>query len=326
MTALGAWCGFLNVSKLGGITSHKAVAIVRKFLPKGVKIGHTGTLDPMATGVLPFAIGPTTRLISYLSDEKEYRATIRFGIDTDTNDITGKVLSTNPDKALALTKDEVESMLPQFVGNIAQVPPAFSAVHIDGARAYKLARTADSSDVESKLQEKTVTVHNIDFTNWRSGGGSDAMPFPEADVTIACKTGTYIRSIARDLGRVLGTTATLSSLHRSRSNGFAESLQSVDVNKVTQKEDVLSCLIPPLQVLGHLPRVKLSVANTARFVRGQSGVKIWSIDMNGKQVQPELDQVCVVVESGTNQVLGIGKISKLQHDWVVESVVVLDSQ
>ena len=189
--------GVLLVDKPAGVSSHDVVATVRR-ARGGVKAGHTGTLDPFATGLLLIALGSATRLIRFLpSGPKVYRASIAFGTATDTDDATGQVTAQGalPDESA------VRESIRALTGTFEQVPPAFSARHVDGRRAYAIAREGGSPE----LRPTTVTVHAWDV---------DALSPSELVATITCSPGTYIRSLARDLGRLCGTQAHLASLRR----------------------------------------------------------------------------------------------------------------
>lgn len=195
--------GFLNVNKPSGMTAHDVVARVRRLL-RIKQVGHGGTLDPMATGVLPLAIGKATRLLRFLTGEKVYVAGIKFGLRTTTDDVEGDTIATSeviPDRAL------IETALASFVGIQQQRPPNFSAVHVNGKRAYDLARAGD----EVNLATREVDIRSIEALSFES---------PVLNARIACGTGTYIRSIARDLGEQLGSGACLSSLVREQSGPF----------------------------------------------------------------------------------------------------------
>ena len=201
--------GFISINKPPLITAHDCVSKLRKLL-KQKKIGHGGTLDPMATGVLPIAVGNATRLLRFLPSNKAYVAKIRFGIVTNTDDITGEVLS---DRACSnLSLEAVQKFLPLFQGKISQRPPAFSAIQVNGKRLYDLARRGEISDTDIPI--RFVEITEIKVLGWTDGD------YPELDVMIACGAGTYIRAIARDLGEKLGCGATLSALKRTNSNGF----------------------------------------------------------------------------------------------------------
>ena len=235
---------FLPLYKPFGMTSNRAVQIVKRALKRRsdefgakLKVGHAGTLDPRATGVLTIAVGRATRFIRFLRTEKHYTATFRLGVETDSDDLEGVVL--REDAAPWVTEEDVRSALRQFVGTLSQVPPIFSAIRLDGARAYTLARGKRGSDGDGqktesgtvktrdalleKLGPRSINVSRIDVLAWRPG------PFPEVDVAIECSRGTYIRSIARDLGRVLGRPVesggghvgcTMAALERTRCGAF----------------------------------------------------------------------------------------------------------
>lgn len=248
--------GFLNLNKPSGLTSHDCVARVRRLL-RLKRVGHGGTLDPAATGVLPIALGPATRLLQYLPQDKAYRATIRLGVRTTTDDLEGEVIATQSTAGLTL-----ESILPfiqQFEGTIKQVPPSYSAIQVKGKRLYDLARAGEAVEVP----ERTVDIYKIDVLNWRPG------EFAEIDVAIACGSGTYIRAIARDLGVLLNTGGTLASLLRTRSCGFnlPESLRLEDLETQLQQETFQP--IPPAIALRHLASVSLPPEETRRWYLGQ---------------------------------------------------------
>ena len=177
--------GVLIIDKPKGITSHDVVARIRK-LSGQRKAGHTGTLDPLATGVLIVCLGQATRLIEYvMTGRKQYQAAIRFGVTTDTLDAEGKVVAQHDTSAL--TETRLRDILPIFQGDIEQVPPIFSAIKKDGQPLYKKARTGQSVEVDARL----VTIHALNWVDWQP-------PILTLDVT--CSSGTYIRSLARDIG------------------------------------------------------------------------------------------------------------------------------
>lgn len=251
--------GFISIDKPPIITAHDCVSKLRKLL-KQKKIGHGGTLDPMATGVLPIAVGNATRLLRFLPNGKAYNAKIRFGIVTNTDDITGETLSDL--NCLNLTLEEVEKYLPLFQGKITQRPPAFSAIWIDGERLYNLARRGEIADVDIPL--RSVEVTELRVLGWTGG------EHPELDVAIHCGAGTYIRSIARDLGEHLGCGATLSGLRRTYSNGF-DIDTSLTFEKVTElvRSENLEVLAPD-HGLHFLPTLSLNEDETKRWCMGQT--------------------------------------------------------
>jgi len=248
--------GFLNLNKSAGFTSHDCVAKVRRLL-RLKRVGHGGTLDPMATGVLPIALGRATRLLQYMTSEKAYRATIRLGVKTTTDDLEGEVVATA--SASGLTLETVIRFLQQFQGKIEQIPPMYSAVQVQGKRLYELARAGKTAEIP----KRQVEVYQIDVLDWRLG------EWAELDVAIACGAGTYIRSIARDLGEVLNTGGTLASLIRTQSSGFTldNSLSLEELAAQVQAETFTP--IPPEAALNHLAKVTLSSDNTRRWCQGQ---------------------------------------------------------
>jgi tRNA pseudouridine55 synthase len=201
------------------------------------------------------AVGQATRLLPYLAEGKAYEATIRFGLKTTTDDLQGEVLETAATEGLSLKT--IEALLPEFLGTIRQVPPRYSAIQIQGQRLYKLARAGEAVEVP----ERTVTIHALRVLNWRT------MPYPELDLAVECGSGTYIRSLARDLGDRLGTGATLAALIRTQSSGF-HLRESVTIETVqTQGPGIL---LTPLQVLTHLEIVSLEPEDLLRWRRGQA--------------------------------------------------------
>jgi tRNA pseudouridine55 synthase len=253
--------GFLNLNKPSGFTSHDCVARVRKIL-RTKRVGHGGTLDPAATGVLPIAVGRATRLLQYLSPDKAYRGTVRFGVRTATDDLEGEVLSSAPCPHLTLA--DIQAVLPQFLGKVQQIPPSYSAIQVDGKRLYDLARAGEI--VEAPV--RTVEVYRIEVLDWRSGD------YPELDVAIACGTGTYIRAIARDLGEVLHTCGTLAALERTLSNGF-ELANSVTLEDLAVRveagefEGLLGTAIAPELALSHMRSLTLPGDIAKRWCQGQ---------------------------------------------------------
>lgn len=248
--------GFLNLNKPFGITSHDCVARVRKLL-RLKRVGHGGTLDPAATGVLPIALGKATRLLQYLRQDKAYLATIRLGITTATDDLAGATIATQAANTLSL--EQVESALEQFQGEIQQVPPSYSAIQVQGKRLYELARAGEVV----KVSARSVEVHKIEVLDWRPG------EFPELDVAIACGPGTYIRAIARDLGAVLQTGGTLAALTRTESCGFSlEDSLSFDKLEAQLQQGTFHPILPA-DALEHLTVVTLPTINAQRWCQGQ---------------------------------------------------------
>jgi tRNA pseudouridine55 synthase len=197
--------GLVVVDKPGGMTSHDVVARVRR-LAGTRKVGHAGTLDPMATGVLVLGVNRATRLLGHLAlADKRYDATVRLGVTTTTDDADGEVVETRPTDGV--TEDAVRSALAAFVGEIDQVPSAVSAIKVDGKRAYARVRAGEEVD----LPARRVTVHALEVT---------AVDLPRVELAVHCSTGTYVRSIARDLGASLGVGGHLTALRRTTAGPF----------------------------------------------------------------------------------------------------------
>ncbi len=248
--------GFLNLNKSIGFTSHDCVAKIRRILSTK-KVGHGGTLDPLATGVLPIAIGKATRLIQFLPTQKIYRAKIRFGITTNTDDLEGNILEQN--STFHLTLDHINTCLPQFIGKIEQIPPAFSAIKKDGKKLYQLARKGELIEVS----KREIEIYEITVLNWVN------QEFSELDLMIKCGSGTYIRAIARDLGKMLGVGGTLASLERTLSCGMTlENSLNLEQIETKEKENNLT-LIEPDFPLKHLPSFIFAEEEAKRWCQGQ---------------------------------------------------------
>jgi len=205
--------GIINIYKEKGFTSHDVVAKLRGIL-KMKKIGHTGTLDPEAEGVLPVCLGTATRLCDMLTDKiKEYRAVVRFGIATDTEDMTGEIIEELP---VTATEEDLRAVLPKFFGEQEQIPPMYSAIKVEGKKLYELAR--EGKVIERK--GRPVVIYDMVLQNVTLD--ADGHLF-EAEITVVCGKGTYIRSLCRDIGKALGTCACMKSLLRTRSgNSYLE--------------------------------------------------------------------------------------------------------
>jgi tRNA pseudouridine55 synthase len=256
--------GFLNLNKSFGWTSHDCVARVRKLL-RLKRVGHAGTLDPAATGVLPIALGKATRLLQYLPENKAYKATIRLGVRTTTDDLQGEIIASQP--CVGLNLAAVKTALSQFTGKIEQIPPIYSAIQVEGKRLYDLARQGETVEVPAR----TVEIFQIEILDWREGD------FAELDVVIACGAGTYIRAIARDLGAILQTGGTLAALTRTQSSGFdlADSFTVTDLEAQLQTETFQP--ISPDTALQHLPHITLPSVSAHKWCQGQRISLSWDI-------------------------------------------------
>lgn len=247
--------GFLNLDKPAGLTSHDCVARIRRLF-KTRQVGHGGTLDPAATGVLPVAVGRATRLLRFLPSDKAYRATICLGVSTTTDDLTGEAMPCPSANHLSLAL--VEAALAGFCGPLEQVPPAYSAVQVQGKRLYDLARAGQLVEASPR----SVVVHQITVLDWRAG------ELPELDLEIICGPGTYIRAIARDLGCSLGTGGALAQLRRTHSSGFGLA-ESLTFEQLELQLPVGEVVLPPEQALEHLARINLEPEAARRWSWGQ---------------------------------------------------------
>lgn len=239
--------GFLNIYKPVGMTSHDVVAVLRR-VTKIKQIGHTGTLDPFAEGVLPICIGKATRLIEYLQDDKEYLATVQFGASTNTFDLDGEKISVSDKK---VTKSEVEEGLKTFYGEISQLPPIFSAIKVKGKKLYEYARKGE--DVE--IQPRKVVIENIELKSFDE-------ETQQAQILIKCSKGTYIRSIANDLGKNLGCGGYLVKLVRTQAGSFRVE-NSVQLDGIEVERN----LINPTDILD-LPRIAVTESDLAKIKNG----------------------------------------------------------
>lgn len=224
--------GFLNVYKPRGLTSHDVVARLRR-ITKIKQIGHTGTLDPFAEGVLPVCIGKATRLIEYLADDKAYEGTIQFGSSTNTYDLEGEVVKTSQTK---VTKEDVERALNGFRGEIEQIPPVFSAIKVNGKKLYEYARKGEDVEVPSRK----VTIYKLELLSFDE-------ELQQARVLIECSKGTYIRSIANDLGERLGVGGHLVKLVRVKAGAFT--IETTVPLEGLGLETVRQNLVSPLEML-----------------------------------------------------------------------------
>ncbi len=239
--------GFLNIYKPVGMTSHDVVSVLRR-VTKIKQIGHTGTLDPFAEGVLPICIGKATRLIEYLQDDKEYLATVQFGAATNTFDLDGEKVFTSDKK---VSRDDIKEGLKSFEGEILQVPPIFSAIKVKGKKLYEYARKGE----EVEIQPRKVVIENIELKNFDE-------ELQQAQILLKCSKGTYIRSIANDLGKNLGCGGYLIKLIRTQAGKFRVE-NSVQLDGI----DVESNLINPLDIL-NLPKIAVDNDDLARIKNG----------------------------------------------------------
>jgi len=267
--------GWLNVYKEKGITSHDVVYKVRKALGFK-KIGHAGTLDPMATGVMVVAVGKATRLIQFLQETKRYRAKILLGVTTSTLDAEGVILKTSE---VNVEKSQVESVIKNFVGKIKQVPPMVSALHHNGVRLYDLARKG----IEVERKSRDIEIYSIDILN---------LDIPIIEIDVKCQSGTYIRVLADDIGKELGCGAHLIELERTESNECFNSSNLIEISQI-KKENLLNLDYP----LNHLEKILLNDEDSVKYLQGQA---IYQINSYNNFIK---------VFDENNSFLGIGKSS-----------------
>lgn len=251
--------GIVLLNKAAGLTSNAALQQVKRLYDAN-KAGHTGSLDPLATGVLPLCLGEATKVSQFLLDsDKKYRATIKFGVRTDTADSEGEVIASCDD--FELSERKIKSALTAFVGDIEQVPPMYSALKVDGVPLYKMARKGQVIE----RQSRSITVHSIDLVRFEDD---------EVVLEIACSKGTYIRTIADDLGQSLGCGAHITGLHRMQAGAFSEEqCFSLDELVATNSEHgflgIDELLIPMDEAIKELPEVVLPSITADHIKNGQ---------------------------------------------------------
>lgn len=244
--------GLLNILKPPGMTSHDIVSFVRRTYHMK-RVGHAGTLDPAAAGVLPVAVGQATRLLEYLvADDKSYRVEATFGFETDSGDDTGNIISRSSENFVLPAADVIKTTLASFLGKIQQVPPMYSAIKIDGKKLYELARDG----IKVELKPRDVLISNIDLIRLEDS----RIVF---DVT--CSKGTYIRSLCTDIGRKLGCLATMSFLVRTRVGSFSLS----DANTLEELSEGSPDFVLPADKFIAMPEVYLSAQQVWAFRNGQ---------------------------------------------------------
>ncbi len=251
--------GWLVLDKPAGMTSTQAVGAVRRLFD-AQKAGHAGTLDPLATGLLPIALGEATKTVPYAVDgTKHYLFTVRWGAATDTDDAEGRVVETSERRP---TREAIEALLPGFTGEILQVPPAYSAIKVAGERAYDLAREGEPV----KLEARPVHIEALELVD-----------LPDRDTAVLrarCGKGTYVRALARDMGAALGCLGHLTALRRTRVAAFTEdqavTLEAVEAAARDGADALHRLLLPVEAALQELPMVSVAQSDAARLLRGQA--------------------------------------------------------
>ena len=247
--------GVLNINKPSGMTSHDVVEHVRRILHER-RIGHTGTLDPMATGVLVLCVGKATRIAQYLeAGEKEYKAVMRLGVTTDTLDAEGRILETNSYSPPDVPK--INEVMQGFTGSIMQRPPAYSAIKVAGVPSYKLAREGKAEP----LKPRQVMIYRIDLTEYED---------PLVSLTVRCSKGVYIRTLCSEIGAALGMGAHLAGLERTRSGHFRidHALTLDELQNMTTAGNVAQALMSIDDALLTFPSIPISEAETVRVLHG----------------------------------------------------------
>jgi tRNA pseudouridine55 synthase len=248
--------GWVVLDKPLGMTSTQAVGAVRRLFD-AQKAGHAGTLDPLATGILPIALGEATKTVPFAVDgEKAYRFTVRFGIETDTDDAEGQIVRTSEKLP---TAEEIANILADFTGEISQVPPTFSAIKVEGNRAYDLARSGE----DVVLEPRWIVVEDLRLIDMTDGA---------AVLEAECGKGTYVRALARDMGRALGSAAHVINLRRTRVGAFDEavSVKLDTLRAAAEAGDITAHLRPVEAALDDIPGLSVGAGDAANLARGQA--------------------------------------------------------
>ena len=265
--------GWLIIDKEAGMGSTQVVGKTR-YLLQAAKNGHCGTLDPFATGVLPIAFGEATKLIPYVTDgDKEYEFWLKFGVATDSLDCDGEIVA---DGGIVPTKDEIEAVLPEFLGEITQVPPAFSAIRINGQRAYDLARKGQ----EVEIPERKITIYGLEL-----------LEMCESDVAhcrVRCSKGTYVRTLGADIAKKLGTIGHLRALRRTKCGKFdvSDTILLENLKKIEYVEERQKVLLPVITCLRDIADIAVTEADATKLKQGQglSPKAYQTSDLLGKEV------------------------------------------
>lgn len=271
--------GFLNINKPKGMSSHNVVYIVRKIL--GIKqVGHSGTLDPLATGVLVVGVGKATRLFEFLKEEKEYIASIKFGYESETLDIEGECIKKED---FSPEEEELKEVLQGFTGESEQIPPKYSAIKVGGKKLYELARKG--ADV-GELKPRPVNIKEIELLDTDEN---------QAKIRVKCSKGTYIRSLIRDIAQKLGTCAVMSDLIRTKSGAF-DIEHSLELNEYTEKSDIENSLINPLEVL----KYRQSEIKESELKKVKNGMPV--------ELKENFEQGEKVILTYENQLISVGNV------------------
>lgn len=284
--------GILIIDKPAGMTSHDVVARVRRIL-KTKRVGHTGTLDPFATGVMVILVGQATRLAQFLDkDAKEYEATVRFGFETDTGDRTGSPKSEVQSPKPASVED-VRAALSAFRGEIEQVPPMYSAKKIDGKKLYELARKGET--VERKAV--AVTIHELELSEPPAVAGGLGQTIDTLELRVKCSAGTYIRTLAEDIARSAGSVAHLAELRRTSAGRFTID-QAVTLEQLDAMSEPANAILPMELAVEHLPKFELSEDRAAKTRNGLS-TRVFDTEFVGGEAIQMVDETGRLVAIGS---------------------------
>ena len=296
--------GFLILNKSKNCTSHDCVKRIKRIY-NIKKVGHTGTLDPQVTGVLPLALGVATRFIQYLPQEKSYKGIIQLGIKTKTDDIHGEILRQK--NLPKLTFEDLDNSLDSFRGTFQQIPPQVSSVHINGERAYKRSWRKENFILPSK----EVKVESLILKDWDQANG-------QLRIEINCSSGTYIRSIARDLGILLKTEGCLYDLRRIKASGFSEDT-SIELEYIKEQNNNHNFIIPIEDALNHLPKIHL--INELDILYWRTGRQIKYKFTNLTKNLNESEKNKFLVFDNKYQLLGIGIYARKDFDLLLPKLV-----
>ena len=297
--------GFLILNKSKNCTSHDCVKRIKRIF-NIKKVGHTGTLDPQVTGVLPLALGSATRFIQYLPQEKSYIGIIQLGIKTTTDDIHGEIMKQKD--VPNLTFDDLDDSLNSFRGIIQQIPPQVSSVHVNGERAYKKSWRKE----EFTLPSKEVKVESLILKDWNQANG-------QLKIEINCSSGTYIRSIARDLGILLKSEGCLYDLRRTRASGFREET-SINLEYLVNKHNEKNKFIIPIEnALDHLPKIQLKTALDILYWRTGRQIEFKATNLIKNDYQSKQNKFLVFDDK--YQLLGIGIYTRKDFDLLLPKLV-----
>ena len=292
--------GFVFLNKDEGMTSFFAASRLRRVFSTK-KVGHTGTLDPMATGVLPVAVGGATRFIDFIPDsDKAYKARFLLGKTTDTLDITGNVLTENE---VNVKREDIEKILPDFTGEIFQVPPMYSALKKDGVRLYDLARQG----IEVEREKRQITIYSLLLTDFEDGN--------EYEIEVSCSKGTYIRTLIDDIGKALGCGAVMTKLCRTKANGvdISECVSLEELQKQSEEGTADSCVHSVDRMLPY-PSVTVTDNQARRFSNGG--------ELDTQRLKVKVGEGLYKVYSHQGKFLGLGEINQDKTQLNVKRVFV----